>query len=93
MKTMANGLIRTAFLGSLIIVGTFGLAKAQTIIEMSALKCGDYLESPPEQARAVRRMDERVFQCRTKYAHGRSKRFATNKSWLRSSAGATRKTI
>ena len=62
MKTMANALIRTAFLGSLMIVGTFGLAKAQTIIEMSALSVGTIWNHLPE-ARAVCRMDERIFQC------------------------------
>jgi hypothetical protein len=49
MKTKTNWLIRTAFLGSLMIAATFGPAKAQTIIEMSALKCGDYLEAPAER--------------------------------------------
>src|SRR5215471_18949755 len=49
MKTKTNGLIRTAFLSSLMIAATFGPAKPQTIIEMSALKCGDYLEAPAER--------------------------------------------
>jgi hypothetical protein len=46
MKTMANALIRKTFLSSLIIAATFAPVKAQTIIEMSTLKCGDYLKSP-----------------------------------------------
>jgi HdeA/HdeB family len=49
MKTTANGLIRTTFLSSLMIAATSGPTKAQTIIEMSALKCSDYLESPSQR--------------------------------------------
>jgi hypothetical protein len=47
MKTMADGLIRAALLSSVMIAVTFSPAASQTIIEMSALKCSDYLESPP----------------------------------------------
>jgi hypothetical protein len=46
MKTMTKGLISCTILGGLVIVAAFSSAKAQTIIEMSALKCGDYLEAP-----------------------------------------------
>jgi hypothetical protein len=47
MKTPADGLIRAALLSSVMIAVTFSPAASQTIIEMSALKCSDYLESPP----------------------------------------------
>jgi HdeA/HdeB family len=47
MKTTADGLIRAALLSSVMIAVTFSPAASQTIIEMSALKCSDYLESPP----------------------------------------------
>jgi hypothetical protein len=47
MKTTADGLIRAALLSSVMIVATFSPAGSQTVIEMSALKCSDYLESPP----------------------------------------------
>jgi acid stress chaperone HdeB len=79
MKTMASGLIRTAFLGSLIIVGTFGLAKAQTIIEMSALKCGDYLESPPERQEQFAAWMSGYFNAERNMPMVDLKRFATNK--------------
>jgi HdeA/HdeB family len=46
MKTMTKGLISRTVLGGLVIAAAFSSAKAQTIIEMSALKCGDYLEAP-----------------------------------------------
>jgi hypothetical protein len=47
MKTTADGLIRAALLSSVMIAVTFSPAASQTIIEMSALKCSDYLESRP----------------------------------------------
>jgi HdeA/HdeB family len=43
---MIKGLIRCTILGGLVMAAAFSSAKAQTIIEMSALKCGDYLEAP-----------------------------------------------
>jgi hypothetical protein len=39
MNTTANGLARSVLLTFLMIAGSFAPAKAQTIIEMSALKC------------------------------------------------------
>jgi hypothetical protein len=47
MKTTTDGLVRAALLSSFMIAVTFGSAASQTIIEMTALKCSDYLESPP----------------------------------------------
>jgi hypothetical protein len=46
MKTMTKGLISCTIFGVLAIAAALSSAKAQTIIEMSALKCGDYLEAP-----------------------------------------------
>ena len=73
MKTFANALIRTTWLSSLMMAATFAPANAQTIIEMSTLKCGDF-EIASSEARAVCRVDERVFQCRAEYADGRSEK-------------------
>jgi HdeA/HdeB family len=41
METMTKGLISCTLLGGLVIAAAFSPAKAQTIIEMSALKCGE----------------------------------------------------
>jgi hypothetical protein len=64
MKMMAKSLIRIGLVGSLAFAGTFDAARAQTIIEMASLKCGDYLEAPPER-------QEWIFQRHAKHAHGR----------------------
>src|ERR1700744_1096764 len=49
MKKMTKGLISCTILAGLVIATAFGSDKAQTIIEMPALKCGDYLEAPPRR--------------------------------------------
>jgi hypothetical protein len=46
MKTASDGLMRAALLSSFMIAVTFGPAASQTIIEMTALKCSDYLDAP-----------------------------------------------
>jgi hypothetical protein len=79
MTTMANGLIRTGLVGSLVIAATFGPAKAQTIIEMSALKCGDYLESPPERQEQFAAWMSGYFNAARNMPMVDLKRFATNK--------------
>ena len=49
MTSWKRRFIRTALASGFAIATTYGLANAQTIIEMSSLKCADYLESPPER--------------------------------------------
>jgi HdeA/HdeB family len=49
MKPGTKVAVGTAFVCGLVLATAHGPAKSQTIIEMSALKCGDYLESPPER--------------------------------------------
>jgi HdeA/HdeB family len=79
MKTMANGLISTTFLSSLLIAATFGPAKAQTIIEMSALKCSDYLESPSQRQEQFAAWMSGYFNAERNMPMVDLKRFATNK--------------
>ena len=79
MKTMSNGLIRTTFLSSLMIAATFGPAKAQTIIEMSALKCSDYLEAPAERQEQFAAWMSGYFNAERNMPMVDLKRFATNK--------------
>jgi HdeA/HdeB family len=76
---MTNGLIGTAFLSSLMIAPTFGPAKAQTIIEMSALKCSDYLEAPAERQEQFAAWMSGYFNAERNMPMVDLKRFATNK--------------
>jgi hypothetical protein len=79
MNTTANGLVRSVLLISLMAAGSFAPAKAQTIIEMSALKCGDYLESPPERQEQFAAWMSGYFNATRNMPMVDLKRFATNK--------------
>jgi hypothetical protein len=79
MKTMTKGLIRIALSSPLVIAATFGPAKAQTIVEMSTLKCGDYLESPPERQEQFAAWMSGYFNAARNMPMVDLKRFATNK--------------
>ena len=72
-------LIRTALVGSLALATAHGPAKAQTIIEMSALKCGDYLEAPPERQEQFAAWMSGYFNAERNMPMVDLKRFATNK--------------
>ena len=43
MTIWTRRFMRTALAGGFVIATAYGLANAQTIVEMSTLKCGDYL--------------------------------------------------
>jgi hypothetical protein len=79
MNTTANGLVRSVLLISLMAAGSFAPAKAQTIIEMPALKCGDYLESPPERQEQFAAWMSGYFNATRNMPMVDLKRFATNK--------------
>jgi hypothetical protein len=79
MKTMTKGLIRATLLSTLVVATTFVPANAQTIIEMSALKCGDYLESPPERQEQFAAWMSGYFNAERNMPMVDLKRFATNK--------------
>jgi len=74
-----HGLIRTTILSFLTVAATFGPAKAQTIIEMSALKCGDYLESPPLRQEQYAAWMSGYFNAERNMPMVDLKRFANNK--------------
>jgi acid stress chaperone HdeB len=76
---MTKGLIRIALSSPLVIAATFGPAKAQTIVEMSALKCGDYLGSPPERQEQFAAWMSGYFNAERNMPMVDLKRFATNK--------------
>jgi hypothetical protein len=62
------------------VVGGHKPAAAQTIIEMSALKCGDYLESPPERQVQYAAWMSGYFNAMQNRPMVDLKRFATNKA-------------
>jgi hypothetical protein len=79
MKTTADGLIRAMLLSSLMIAVSFGPAASQTIIEMTALKCSDYLESSPVRQEQYAAWMSGYFNAAQNTPMVDLKRFATNK--------------
>jgi HdeA/HdeB family len=79
MRTTADGLVRAALLSSFMIGVTFGPAASQTIIEMTALKCSDYLESPPVRQEQYAAWMSGYFNAAQNTPMVDLKRFATNK--------------
>ena len=79
MKTTTGGLVRAALLSSLMVAATFGPAASQTIIEMTALKCSDYVESPPVRQEQYAAWMSGYFNAARNMPMVDLKRFATNK--------------
>jgi hypothetical protein len=79
MKTTKDCLVHAVFLSSLMIAFTFSPAASQTIIEMTALKCSDYLESPPVRQEQYAAWMSGYFNAARNMPMVDLKRFATNK--------------
>src|ERR1700746_1770862 len=79
MKITANSMISGALLSFFVLAGSLASAKAQTIIEMSALKCGDYLQSPPVRQEQYAAWMSGYFNAARNMPMVDLKRFATNK--------------
>jgi hypothetical protein len=79
MKITANSMISGALLSFFVLAGGLVSANAQTIIEMSALKCGDYLESPPVRQEQYAAWMSGYFNAARNMPMVDLKRFATNK--------------
>ena len=79
MKTTTDGFVRAALLSSLMIAVTFDPAASQTIIEMTALKCSDYLESPPVRQEQYAAWMSGYFNAARNMPMVDLKRFANNK--------------
>ena len=79
MKITANSMISGALLSFFVLAGGLVSANAQTIIEMSALKCGDYLESPPVRQEQYAAWMSGYFNAERNMPMVDLKRFATNK--------------
>jgi acid stress chaperone HdeB len=76
---MTKGLIRTALSSAVVIAAACGQTQAQTIIEMSALKCGDYLEAPIERQELFAAWMSGYFNAERNMPMVDLKRFADNK--------------
>ena len=79
MKTTTDGLVRAALLSSFMIAVTFDPAASQTIIEMTSLKCSDYLESPAVRQEQYAAWMSGYFNAERNMPMVDLKRFATNK--------------
>jgi len=71
--------VGTALACSLVLATAHGPAKSQTIIEMSALKCGDYLEAPPERQEQFAAWMSGYFNAERNIPMVDLKRFSANK--------------
>jgi hypothetical protein len=79
MKTKRIYVLGIALFCPFILADSCYPAKAQTIIEMSALKCGDYLGSPPERQEQFAAWMSGYFNAARNMPMVDLKRFATNK--------------
>jgi hypothetical protein len=79
MARIANGFVCSGLVSALAIAATFAPAKAQTIVEMTALKCGDYMESSPERREQFAAWMSGYFNAARNMPMVDLKRFATNK--------------
>jgi acid stress chaperone HdeB len=79
MKITTNSMISVAVLSFFVIAGSPRPATAQTIIEMTALKCSDYLESPPVRQEQYAAWMSGYFNAARNMPMVDLKRFATNK--------------
>jgi hypothetical protein len=80
MRLVAKGLIACLLTAATLTASGHAPAVAQTIIEMSALKCGDYLEAPPERRVQYAAWMSGYFNAMQNKPMVDLKRFATNKT-------------
>ena len=53
MTKATTGLPRVLVAAALLIAGAYGTASAQVLLDMSLLKCKDYLEAPPDRQELI----------------------------------------
>jgi acid stress chaperone HdeB len=53
MTKATTGLRRVLVAAALLIAGAYGTASAQVLLDMSLLKCKDYLEAPPDRQELI----------------------------------------
>jgi HdeA/HdeB family len=78
--TMQRRLLRSATVAAaLVVASAYGAANAQIILEMSALKCKDYMEAPPERQELIAAWMSGYFNAARDLPTVDFGRFATNK--------------
>jgi hypothetical protein len=80
MTMWTKSFTRAAFAAGLVLAAAHDPVKSQTILEMSALKCKDYLEAPPERQELLAAWMSGYFNAARNMPMVDLKRFATNKS-------------
>ncbi len=79
MTTHRRLLRYTILAAAFVVASGYGAAKAQVIIEMSALKCKDYMEAPPERQELFAAWMSGYFNSARNMPTVDFGRFATNK--------------
>lgn len=79
MTKWTNSFMRIALAAGLVLAAAYDPAKSQTILEMSALKCSDYLEATPERRDLVAAWMSGYFNAARNMPMVDLKRFSTNK--------------
>ncbi len=90
--TKATMVLRAGVIAAaLLVAGAYNPAKAQLILEMSALTCKNIIEAPPERQILIAAWMSGYFNAERNMPTVDFGRFAANKNWSRSIAGATGK--
>jgi HdeA/HdeB family len=79
MTTQRRLLPSAIVAAALVVASGYGAAKAQIILEMSALKCKDYMEAPPERQELIAAWMSGYFNAARNMPTVDFGRFATNK--------------
>ena len=78
--TTATRVLRYAVVaGAFVLAGAHGSARAQTILEMSALTCKNYIEAPPDRQELIAAWMSGYFNAERNMPTVDFGRFATNK--------------
>jgi acid stress chaperone HdeB len=92
MKIPLKILQYVACAAALLTVGSHGPAKAQVVLEMSALTCMNYLEAPPDRQELIAAWMSGYFNAARNMPTVDFGRFATNKKLVEKYCRAHRKT-
>jgi acid stress chaperone HdeB len=80
MTKATTGLRRILVAAALLIAGAYGTASAQVLLDMSLLKCKDYLEAPPDRQELIAAWMSGYFNASINQPTVDLSRFAANKS-------------
>jgi acid stress chaperone HdeB len=80
MTIATTGLRRILVAAALLIAGAYGTASAQVLLDMSLLKCKDYLEAPPDRQELIAAWMSGYFNASRNQPTVDLSRFAANKN-------------